>query len=136
MPAIILDTDFLSSFKIDRCDLIRSLYQVEQVIVPVAVHRELAQTDLLTQLLAIPWIDVTPMEPSRDETLQQDSTFQALGAGEQACILLARTLPDAVLLMSDNKARQFAQSQGVTNEHSFVLFAVRRVYLLVKARGS
>jgi len=115
MLAIILDTDFLSSFlKIDRCDLVRSLYQVEQAIVPVAVHRELAQTDLLTQLLAIPWIDVTPMEPSPDETLQQDSTFQALGAGEQACILLARTLPNAVLLMSDNKARQFAQSQGVT----------------------
>jgi predicted nucleic acid-binding protein len=64
MLAIILDTDFLSSFlKIDRCDLVRSLYQVEQAIVPVAVHRELAQTDLLTQLLAIPWIDVTPMEP-------------------------------------------------------------------------
>ena len=40
--------------------------------------------------------------------------FQALGSGEQACILLARTLPDAVLLMSDNKARQFARSLGVT----------------------
>ena len=67
MPTI-LDTDFLSSFlKIGRCDLIQSLYQVEQALIPAAVHRE-----------------------------------------------LARTLPDAVLLMSDNKARQFAQSLGVT----------------------
>lgn len=114
MPTI-LDTDFLSSFlKIGRCDLIQSLYQVEQALIPTAVHRELAQTDLLTLLLATSWINVSLVEPSPDEILLQDSTFQALGAGEQACILLARTLPDAVLLMSDNKARQFAQSLGVT----------------------
>ncbi len=41
-------------------------------------------------------------------------SFQALGAGEQSCILLARTLPDVALLMSDNKARRFAQSLGLT----------------------
>jgi predicted nucleic acid-binding protein len=101
MLTIILDTDFLSSFlKIDRCDLIKSFYQVEQAIIPAAVHRELAQTDLLMQLLAIPWIGVSPVEPSPDETLLQDSVFQALGAGERACILLARTLPYTVLLRS------------------------------------
>jgi len=115
MPTIILDTDFLSSFlKIGRCDLIRSFYQVERALIPAAVHRELARTDLLTSLLATNWIHVSPVEPPSDETLLQDSTFQALGAGEQACILLARTLPDAVLLMSDNKARRFAQSLGLT----------------------
>ena len=54
MPTILLDADFLSSFlKIGRCDLIRSLYQVEQAVIPTAVHRELAQTDLLTHLLAV-----------------------------------------------------------------------------------
>jgi predicted nucleic acid-binding protein len=115
MPTVILDTDLLSSFlKIGRCDLIRTLYQCEQAIIPAAVHRELAQTDLLTQPLAISWIRVSPVEPSADETLFQDSVFQALGAGEQACILLARTVPDAVLLVSDNKARQFARSVGLT----------------------
>jgi predicted nucleic acid-binding protein len=115
MLTIILDTDFLSSFlKIGRCDLIRQLYQVEQAIIPTAVHRELAQTTLLPQLLAIPWIIVRTEIPSIDETLAQNSAFEALGSGEQECILLARTLPDAVLLMSDNKARQFARSQGVT----------------------
>jgi hypothetical protein len=49
MTTIPLDTDFLSSsLKIQRCDLIRSPYQVEQTFLPAAVHRELAQTDLLT----------------------------------------------------------------------------------------
>jgi len=115
MPTVILDTDFLSSFlKIGRCDLIRTFYQVEQALVPAAVHRELAQTDLLTSLLATDWIHVPLAEPPSDETLLEDPTFQALGAGEQACILLARTLPDAVLLTSDNKARRFAQSLGLT----------------------
>ena len=115
MPTILLDTDFLSSFlKIERCDLIRSFYQVEQATIPAAVHRELAQTDLLTSLLAIRWIQVSPSNPQPDEALRRDPTFQALGAGEQACILLALTLPNAVLLMNDNKARRFARSLGVT----------------------
>lgn len=115
MPTIILDADFLSSFlKIGRCDLIRSLYQVERALIPVAVHRELAQTDLLTPLLATGWIDVPSAEPPSAETLLQDSTFQNLGAGEQACILLARATPESILLISDNKARQFARALGLT----------------------
>ena len=124
MPTIILDTDFLSSFlKIGRCDLIPLLYQVEQAVIPTAVHRELAQTDLLPQLLAIPWINVSTVEQSLDETLLQDSTFQALGGGEQECVLLARALPEAALLMSDNKARQFARSLdvAVANIPAFLL---------------
>jgi predicted nucleic acid-binding protein len=124
MPTIILDTDFVSSFlKIGRCDLVRLLYQVEHVAIPTAVHRELAQTDLLPQLLAIPWVNVSSVEQSPEETLPQESTFQALGAGEQERILLARALPEAVLLMSDNKARQFAGSLGlaVVNIPAFLL---------------
>jgi predicted nucleic acid-binding protein len=115
MPTVIFDTDFLSSFlKIDRCGLIRAFYQVDQAFIPAAVHRELARTDLLTPLLAIRWISVSAQEPSPDETLLQDTTFQALGAGERACISLAHTLSDVVLLMSDNQARHFARSVGVT----------------------
>jgi predicted nucleic acid-binding protein len=115
MPTVILDTDFLSSLlKIGHCDLVRQLYQIEGATIPTAVHRELAQTSLLPQLLAIPWITVTTVAPSVDETLVQDPTFQALGSGEQECILLACILPDSLLLISDNMARQFARSQGVT----------------------
>jgi len=100
-------------FKIERCDLIRTFYQVEQALVPVAVYRELAQTDLLRPLLAIPWIRVAPTEPPPDEGLLQDATFQTLGAGERACIALAHAQAESVVLMSDNKARQFAQSLGI-----------------------
>jgi len=60
MPTVILDTDFLSSFlKIERCYLVQTLYQVEQALIPIAVHRELARTDLLQKLLAVRWIKVS-----------------------------------------------------------------------------
>ena len=114
MPTIILDTDFLSSFlKIGRCNLIRLLCQIEQAVIPIAVHRELAQTSLLPQLLATPWITVVTTDVSPAEPLIQDAAFQSLGSGEQECIVYASVNPDAVLLMNDNKARQFARSQGV-----------------------
>ena len=78
------------------------------------MHRELAQTELLAPLLATDWIHVLPSESQSDEPLLQDPIFLALGSGEQACILLARALPEVVLLTSDNKARRFAQSLGLT----------------------
>ena len=115
MLIIIFDADFLSSFlQIERCDLIREFYQIEQALVPAAVYRELAQTDLLTSLLAISWLHVPLVEPPPDETLSQNVTFQTLGAGERTCITLAHTQTDAVVLMSDNKARRLAQSLGIT----------------------
>jgi predicted nucleic acid-binding protein len=83
----------------------------------------LAQTDLLTQLLAISWIHIWPHEPQPETDLLQDTKFEALGAGEQACILLAKNEVDAVVLMSDNLARRYAQSQGigVVNIPAFLL---------------
>lgn len=114
MPTLIFDTDFLSSFlQIGRCELIREFYQVDQAWVPAAVYRELAQTDLLTLLLAVPWLRVPPIEPPPNEVLLQDNTFQTLGAGERACITLAYAQTDTVVLMSDNKARRFARSLGI-----------------------
>ncbi|MCL7453419.1 MAG: hypothetical protein M8467_10280 [Anaerolineae bacterium] len=124
MPTIILDSDFLSSFlKIDRCELIRSFYQVERAIVPSAVHREIAQTDLLPKLLETAWIQSLPIEPTPDDVLLGNPAFQALGSGEQACIVLAQALDDVALLMSDNQARRFAQSLGivVANIPAFLL---------------
>jgi predicted nucleic acid-binding protein len=136
MPTVIFDTDFLCSFlKIDRCSLIRTFYQVEQAFIPTAVHRELARTDLLTRLLEVRWIRVPATEPAPDETLLQAPVFQVLGAGERACISLARTLSDAVLLMSDNQARQFAQSVGVltVNIPAFLL-ACKKIGLVEPAQ--
>ena len=115
MLTVIFDADFLSSFlQIERCELVKEFYQIEQAFVPAAVYRELAQTDLLTSLLAVSWLHVPQVEPLPDETLLQNNTFQTLGAGERACITLARTQTDAIILMSDNKARRFAQSLDIT----------------------
>jgi predicted nucleic acid-binding protein len=115
MATVILDTDFLSSFlKIEQCDLIRALYTDARVTIPLAVYRELAATDLLRILLSLDWIKVEPAELLPDEALRQNTVFQNLGAGEQTCLLLARQLPDSMLLISDNKARQFARTLGLT----------------------
>ena len=114
MPHLILDTDFLSSFlQIGQCELIREFYQVDHAWLPMAVYGELARTDLLSRLIAIPWLCVPPVEPAPYEVLLQNSTFQNLGAEERACITLAYAQADTVLLMSDNKARRFAQSLDI-----------------------
>jgi predicted nucleic acid-binding protein len=78
------------------------------------VHREIAQTDLLIQHLEIGWIRSPPGEPLPDDALLEDAAFQALGSGEQACVVLARTLADALLLTNDHLARRFAESFGIT----------------------
>jgi predicted nucleic acid-binding protein len=124
MLTVILDSDFLSSFlKIERCELIRAFYKVDRAIIPAAVHREVAQTDLLSRLLETSWIQSLPTEPSPDDALLDDPDFQSLGSGEQACIVLACAVDDVVLLMSDNAARHFAQSQKivVVNIPAFLL---------------
>lgn len=114
MTTLIFDADFLSSFlKIGRCDLVRAFYQVEQAWAPAAVYRELALTDLLPALLAVPWIRIPPIEPPLEASWRQAPLFTTLGAGELACMALARAQSHSVVLMSDNKARQFAQSLGV-----------------------
>lgn len=111
MSALIIDTDFLSSFlKIDQCELIKDFFRVEQCWVPTAVYQELAQTNLVRQLLAIRWFQIHPNEPQANEFLLRNSNFQNLGAGERSCITLAYRNSQAVLLMNDNKARAFAQT--------------------------
>jgi predicted nucleic acid-binding protein len=115
MTTIIIDTDFLSSIlKIGQSDLVRSLYATAQIRITIAVYRELARTNLLSDLLALKWIEVDSMELSPTEPLLGNPTFRDLGAGEQSCIVLARATTDHTVLMSDNKARAFAQSLGLT----------------------
>ncbi|NTU62171.1 MAG: hypothetical protein HGB05_01920 [Chloroflexi bacterium] len=115
MTTIIIDTDFLSSLlKIGQSELIRSFYATAPIRIPIAVHRELARTNLLPALLALKWIEVDPSEVQPNEPLLSNPTFRDLGAGEQACIVLARATTAGVILMSDNKARAFTQSLGVT----------------------
>ena len=46
--SVVLDSDFLSAFlKTDRLPLVKGFYQVEHLLVPPAVFREVSQTSLL-----------------------------------------------------------------------------------------
>lgn len=69
------------------------------------------------------WIQGSSEEPLVDTVLLDNPAFEALGSGEQACIVLAQAVDDALLLMSDNLARGFAQSLGivVVNIPAFLL---------------
>jgi predicted nucleic acid-binding protein len=110
---VILDADFLSAFlKIGRMSLIREFYQVATLYVPPAVYRELAVTDLLSQLAALEWVRVrTPS--SKQGTLEGLVEYQRLGAGEQEAIALARECAPSILLVNDNQARRVAARVGV-----------------------
>jgi predicted nucleic acid-binding protein len=94
----------------EQLQLIKDFFRVEQCWVPTAVYQELAQTDLMRQLLAVRWFQMHPSEPQPNEVLLHNSNFQNLGAGERACISLAYRQSQTVLLMNDNNARAFAQS--------------------------
>lgn len=111
---VILDSDFLSAFlKIEQRPLIRSLYQVEIVVVPPAVYREVALTSLLTSLTALPWVKVVAPAVTQLEILATEESFRRLGAGEQEAIALALEKKPTVLLVNDNQARRIAAKLGV-----------------------
>jgi predicted nucleic acid-binding protein len=111
---VILDSDFLSAFlKIEQMPLIRSLYQVETVVVPPAVYREIALTNLLTYLTALTWIEIVAPSITSLETLATEESFRRLGAGEQQAIALAIEQKPTVLLGNDNQARRVAARLGV-----------------------
>ena len=105
MNAVVLDTDFLSSFlKIGRLTLIREFYGVDSLCIPPAVFEELSRTVLVRELSQFSWIRV--IAPIRS-SLPVELRF-GLGVGEQEAIGLAQQL-QGLLLTSDNKARQAAE---------------------------
>ncbi|HSK77923.1 MAG TPA: hypothetical protein VLQ45_15840 [Thermoanaerobaculia bacterium] len=121
-PAIILDTDFLSAFlKIDRLPLVRDFYGADDLLVPLAVYRELSLTNLLPGLASLPWIQI--QAPASAGDLGRLESFASLGQGEREAILLARQYEASLLLMNDNKARREAQRLGleVVNVPAFLL---------------
>jgi len=110
--SIILDTDFLSAFlKVGRLFLVKDFYQVEFLLVPPAVHRELSATSLNEDLAKLSWVQVKAPSPGWD--LSSPSEFLLLGAGEQQAIALARQSDQALVLSNDNSARGLAQRLGV-----------------------
>ncbi|PKO22688.1 MAG: hypothetical protein CVU38_08000 [Chloroflexi bacterium HGW-Chloroflexi-1] len=118
MPTVISDTDFLSSFlKIGRLDLVREFCQVETLWIPPWVYREVAETELLTRLAEVPWIRIAAPDADILNDLLRDEDFRDLGAGAQESIALALGRAEAVLMISDNKARKIASRLGVVAIH-------------------
>ncbi len=111
---VVLDSDFLSSFlKIAQLPLVRELFRVENLLIPPAVHREVAVTSLLPKLTALDWIEVREVDPRHLEELLKDRQFSELGAGEKEAISLAKDTPSSVLLMNDKRALHCAKSLGI-----------------------
>ena len=108
--AIVLDTDFLSSFlKIDRLSLIRDFYAVETLLVPPAVYHQVSRTKLVEGLAALPWIHIEP--PGIGSVLLEDDP--RLGRGELEAIALAGQRVNSLLLTNDNRALEAAREAGL-----------------------
>jgi len=123
-PRLVLDADFLSAFlKIDRLSLVKDFYQAEQLLIPLAVYREVSLTSLLQKLVGLSWLQVETPDSGLVEELFRENGPDALGAGEQESIALAHRHPGSVLLMNDNCARRQAAQLGLAavNVPAFLL---------------
>jgi predicted nucleic acid-binding protein len=111
---IISDTDFLSSLlKISRLEIVRDLFNEENVHIPVAVLSEVAKTELITDLLSKDWIRVRKVKEGDLRKMERDKEFANLGSGEKECIVLCKQVRGSILLISDNKAGEIANKNGI-----------------------
>ncbi len=122
---VLLDTDFLSAFlKIERLELARDFYGVDDLAVPLAVYQEVSATDLIETLARLPWITVCSPDPARYESLLARPDLDHLGSGELQAIAIALVQGQgAILLTNDNGARNTASALGieVVNIPAFLL---------------
>jgi predicted nucleic acid-binding protein len=131
---IISDTDFLSSLlKISRLEIVRDLFNEENVHIPVAVLSEVAKTELITDLLSKDWIRVRKVKEGDLRKMERDKEFANLGSGEKECIVLCKQVRGSILLISDNKAGEIANKNDimVLNIPAFLL-ACKQMRILNK----
>ena len=128
---VVIDTDFLSSFlKIGRVRLVKDFFNVDCVSIPLAVFTEIGKTDLVDKLIETDWIKIRTVK-NRNYADFNSKEFDALGAGEQECMMLCRGSQKHILLINDKKARQVATSGGISvlNISAFLLACKRSNYL-------
>ena len=115
MPtSIVVDTDFLSSFlKIGRARLVCEFYGVSGIHLASAVRDELSAARLHPHVVGANWVVEHSVAESACEDLRVSLLPTRLGAGELASIVLAKLLPDSLLLISDSTARRAAEAEGV-----------------------
>ncbi len=109
---VVADTGFISSLlKINREELILKLFEIDHILVPVQVVRELEKSSFFNKTTHLfsytesskSWIHITNVEIEKNPEL---------GEGETAAIKLARE-KDAVLLIDDKKAFKEAEKSGI-----------------------
>ena len=128
---IVIDTDFLSSFlKIGRVNLVKDFFNVDYISIPLAVFTEIGKTDLVDKLIETDWIKIRTVK-KLDYADLDSKVFDALGAGEQECMMLCKGSKKHILLINDKKARQIATSSGISvlNISAFLLACKRSNYL-------
>ena len=128
---IVIDTDFLSSFlKIGMVRLVKDFFNVDCVSIPLAVFTEIGKTDLVDKLIETDWIKIRTVK-NRNYSDLNSNEFDALGAGEQECMMLCKGSQNHIFLINDKKARQVATSNGISvlNISAFLLACKRSNYL-------
>ncbi len=128
---IVIDTDFLSSFlKIGRVNLVKDFFNVDYISIPLAVFTEIGKTDLVDKLIETDWIKIRTVK-KLDYADLDSKVFDALGAGEQECMMLCKGSKKHILLINDKKARQIATSSGISvlNISAFLLACKQSNYL-------
>jgi len=122
---VLVDTDFLSALlKIERLELVRDFYGVDELTVPTAVYREISATDLMEPLSNLPWLAVRSPEQTLYDRLMAMPDLVHLGNGEMQAIALAlEQKEETLLLTNDNGARHSASTLGieVVNIPAFLL---------------
>ncbi|OGY44151.1 MAG: hypothetical protein A2729_02510 [Candidatus Buchananbacteria bacterium RIFCSPHIGHO2_01_FULL_39_14] len=107
---IIADTDFLSAFlKIDKLELVFTALETKEIVITQAVLDEIKQAPVQEKLMQV--------IHSKDQKViirEVNEIFsQNFGKGELESITLAKET-NALLLMNDQKAAKFAESEGIT----------------------
>jgi len=111
--------------------LVKDLFKVVNLYIPVAVLREIAKTDLITDLLNKEWIKVKKVSDEDLKEMEKDKEFANLGSGEKECLALCKRFEKSALLISDNEARRIANKKDiVTLNISAFLLACKQMRIL------
>ena len=89
------------------------MFKEDNLYIPVAVHAEIAKTNLITDLLDKEWVKVKKVSDEELKEMEKDKEFTNLDSGEKECLALCKRFEKSVLLISDNKARRIANKNDI-----------------------
>ena len=135
MNAIVNATPLIALARIDRLDLLRSLFN--DVIVPDAVYTEVvargARKPGAAALLRTPWLQVVPSPVSTPI----EPFLTGLDIGEIAVLLLARQIKPDWVVIDERQARRVAFAMGLPVKGTLgILLAAAIAGLLTKQEAA